>query len=145
MATLSSFSIIEASPAAASTVASTTIIRGLSRYDFFTIDAAITGATGGVLDVYLQREVGGAQSTTWRDWCRFTQAAAGAAVAYYYASSGVTTDITAVGNGTTPVIAANTFLGGHPGDAVRALFVAGASTSVGATQTIIITGWYTTK
>lgn len=144
MATLDSFTIAELSPAGASTVAGT-VIRGLKKYDFFTIDAAITGATGGVLDVYLQREVGGAQSGVWRDWCRFTQAAAGAAVAYYYLSSGVTTDITAVGTALVPVIAANTFLGGHPGDAVRALYVAGSSTSAGATQTIIITGWYTTK
>ncbi len=145
MATLKSFTIAEVSPAAAGTTAGTQIIRGLANYDFFTIDAAITGATGGTLDVYLQREVGGAQSTVWRDWCHFTQAAAAAGIAYYYFSSGVTTDITAVGNGTTPVIAANTFLGGHPGDAVRALYVAGSSTSAGATQTIIITGWYTTK
>jgi hypothetical protein len=55
--------------------------------------------------------------------------------------TGANTTITTVGTGTSPVLAANTFLGGHPGNQVRALYVAGAGTAAGAAQSIEITAW----
>jgi hypothetical protein len=144
MAVKRDFAIADTSPEAASTAVGT-ILRGLSAFDFFVIDAALVGATGGALDVYLQREVGipGSGTTVWRDWLHFTQLASGAAAIKYCLSSGVgsSTGITTVGEGTTPVLAANAFIGGHPGDAVRALYVAGASTSAGAAIAINITAW----
>ena len=106
--------------------------------------AALVGATGGALDVYLQRAIGEPGSETWVDWLHFTQLTAGATAIKYFASCGpgaqVNTLVT-VGYGTSPVLAAGTFTGGHPGDAVRALYVAGASTSVGAAVAINITAW----
>lgn len=137
------FAIADTSPAAASTAAGT-IIRGLAQFDWFTIDAALIGATGGALDVYLQRGIGEPGSETWVDWLHFTQLTAGAAAVKYFASAGpgaqVNTMVT-VGYGTSPVLAAGTFTGGHPGDAVRALYVAGVSTSAGAAAAINITAW----
>ena len=139
------FTISDTSPASAIT-ATGDVVPGLQDYDWFTIDAALVGATGGTLDVYLQRLVGDpATSTTWRDWLHFPQLAAGASAVFYSAQSGGPgTTITSVGNGTTPVIAVNTFLGGHPGAKVRALYVAGVSTSAGAAVTIVIGAWRST-
>lgn len=136
------FTISDTSPASASTVVGD-VIAGLNDYDWFTIDASLAGATGGTLDVYLQRLVGDpTTSTTWRDWLHFPQLAAGAAaVAYHAQSFSPSPTLTVVGTNTTPVIAANTFLGGHPGNQVRALYVAGAGTSAGVAQSIVITCW----
>lgn len=135
------FTIADTSPAAASTAAGT-VIRGLSNFDWFTIDAALVGATGGTLDVYLQRLVGDpATSTTWRDWLHFPQLAAGGAAVLYSAQALPVAAMSVVGGNTSPALAANSFVGGHPGEQVRALYVAGASTSVGAAVSIIITAW----
>ena len=48
------------------------------------------------------------------------------------------TTLTAVGTGTAPALAANTIVGGDWGDRLRAVAVAGASTTAGASQTVLI-------
>jgi len=130
------------SPAAASTVAGPSIRSVLlGRASKLVIDATITGATGGVLDVYLQRKV---VSDVWRDWVHFTQATAGAAAAHYqFVITGNLTAITA-GNGGTDAapavsLAANSAIDILPGEELRWVFVAGASTSSGAIQIVRIT------
>lgn len=131
-----------ASPAAASTVAGPSIKSvQLGRAHKLLVDATITGATGGALDVYLQRKVA---SDVWRDWIHFAQATAGAAAAHYqFMVTGELTTIT-VGNGgtdSTPAVslAANSMVNVMPGEELRWVFVAGASTSAGAVQTLRIT------
>ena len=136
------FAIADTSPASASTAAGTTI-RGLAAFDMFMIDAALVGATGGTLDVYLQRNIAQiADTAVWRDWLHFTQLASGAAAIKYSLSCGrnAVNTIVTVGEGTSVVLASGSFVGGHPGDSVRALYVAGASTSAGAAVAITITG-----
>lgn len=137
------FTITGTTPASASTAVGA-VVSGLDRFDAFSIDADLIGATGGVLDVYLQRKI---TDNVWRDWLHFTQLTAGnAAVRYSVSTSpGIANTIVAVGTGTdsaaTPALAANTFIGGHPGNFVRAVYVAGASTSAGAAVSILIRGW----
>lgn len=143
MATRQIFTITGTSPASASTAIVGDVQQTLLDYDQFTIDAALVGATGGVLDVYLQRQV---TANVWADWLHFPQLTAGAAAVNYTAVAGYDKVIVAVGNGTdasagTPALAANTFVGGHPGQAVRCVAVAGVSTSAGAAITIRITAW----
>lgn len=138
-------SISETTPSSASTAAGTTIIKGLGDFSTLVVTAALVGATGGVLDVYLQTSHDG--GTTWYDLMHFTQLTAGNAavkkVQVLSRNSGTaltTSDIT-VGVGTTPALAANSNAGGSWGDRIRALYVAGASTSAGAAITIDITGY----
>jgi hypothetical protein len=139
------FTFSETSPAAASTVVGGSIA-GLGEYDFLRVDALLVGATGGALDVYLQRRIG---PDAWADWVHFAQLAAGAAAVRYslMANLANSTTITTANAGTdaTPAVglAAATFIGGHPGSVVRAVYVAGASTSAGAAVKIYITAWGT--
>lgn len=132
------FSIAETTPAAASTVVGG-VVSGLGNYQFVRIDAALVGATGGTLDVYLQRLI---KPGSWTDWIHFAQLLAGASAVNYSAIAwhGLSTTITTSNRGTdsTPSVslAAATFLGGHPGDVVRAVYVAGVSTSAGAAISI---------
>jgi hypothetical protein len=136
------FTFSDTSPASASTAASAAVMAGLAQYEWFSVDADLVGATGGTLDVYLQRLVGDpTTSTEWRDWLHFPQLAAAASAIYYSAQTGTTNTITSVGRNTAPVIAVNTFLGGHPGERLRVLYVAGASTSAGAAQLVRVTAW----
>ncbi len=134
--------ITATSPAAASTVVHTETFQGLDKYTWFMIDADLQGATGGTLDVYLQRKLA---TNVWRDWVHFTQLAAGASAVKYCVTPLSTNAIFIVGGGTDAApgvaLAANTNVGGHPGEIVRIVFVAGASTSAGAAQTIRIQCW----
>jgi hypothetical protein len=129
------------SPAAASTAVVGTDAFGLGGYPFVRIDAHLVGATGGTLDVYLQRKVA---PNVWIDWCHFAQLAAGASAVKYsiLADSGLSTTITTAtgGNDAAPgvALAAATFVGGHPGDAIRCVCVAGAGTSAGAVVNIYV-------
>jgi hypothetical protein len=129
------------SPASASTAAVGDVLSGLQQFDELFIDAALVGATGGTLDVYIQRKL---KTDVWADWAHFPQLASGAAAVKYSVPNGRGTTIVVVGGGTdatpAPALAANTFLGGHPGDILRCVCVAGASTSVGAAVAIRITG-----
>lgn len=126
------------SPSSAITAAGTVLIQNLSILRNIQVDAVLTGGTGGVLDVYLQRLV----NSTWVDWYHFAQLTAGAAASRRTLDpeKATATTVTTVGSGTSPVIAAGTLTASHPGDQVRVLFVAGASTSAGASQVITISG-----
>lgn len=135
------------SPAAAGQAALGAIAARLDDFDYFVVTALLVGATGGTLDVYLQRRILD-DGTVWADWAHFPQLAAGAAAVKYSAASmppaAATTQVigTTAADGTTgaPALAANTVVAGHPGDAVRVVCVAGASTSAGAAITIYIKG-----
>jgi len=133
--------------ATCSSTASTTEVgataNGLLRFDWFTVDANIQGASGGTLDVYLQRQI---EADLWADWLHFPQLTDGQAATQYCAQSGSDKTIHAVEQGTdgsagTPVLAANTFIGGHPGNAVRLVTKTGAGVGTGTSQTVKITGW----
>jgi len=137
---LKEYLLSDTSPAAPGTVVSSAVTGGLSQFDWFTLDALLTQATGGTLDVYLQRFV--ATLNEWRDWVHFTQLAAGSASFRYTLDSRMaSTSIVAVGQGSSPAIAAGTIVCAHPGDKVRLAFTAGASTSAGAGQKVVLSGW----
>lgn len=121
------------SPAAASTAALGQVA-DLDDVDSVQIYADLVGATGGTLDVYLQTSPDG--GTTWFDWLHFPQLGAGASAVRYGVAPAQSNTITVIGKGTTPALAANTCVGGRAGNIVRALCVAGASTSAGAALTI---------
>lgn len=130
------------SPASASTAAIGTA-NGLAAHDWFLIDATIIGGTAGTVDAWLQRKVEGVDA--WRDWIRFPLVSA-ATTKHYSVQVGSGQTIYEVSQGTTaspgtPTIAANTAIGGHPGDKVRLMVTAGAGTTAGATQTVYISGW----
>lgn len=110
----------------------------LSRYDRLEIETVLQGATGGTLDVYLQFWDG----SDWVDYIHYTQIAGGAgAVRLAYVPQVPTTHtVVTVGANTTPALAAGSSVGNHPGERLRVLFVAGAGTSAGATQTIRVMG-----
>jgi hypothetical protein len=127
------------SPSSATTTAQTAVT-GLGSYNTMSVYATLTGATGGTLDVYLQYSPD--LGNTWVDYMHFVQKAAASAATIHYFSvskSAQQTTITAVGTGTSPALAAGTVLGGDWGDRLRVVFVAGASTSAGASQTILAT------
>lgn len=132
--------ISDTTPAAPGTAAGDTVA-GLDKYDSLLIIGDLVGATAGTLDIYLQTSTDG--GTTWYDYGHFAQLAAGAAaivkaVTVSRAQGRVAT--VTVGKNTTPALAVDTFLGGEWGDRMRALYVAGASTSAGAAITITIVG-----
>lgn len=135
------WSLTDTSPAAASTVVSTSFAKGgmLWQADKLIVDAALIGGTGGTLDIYLQRKLG---TNRWVDWIHFPQLAAGATKKYSFAITGEGTTIVEVGGGTdvSPgvALAANTAVNVLPTGDVRMIFVAGAGTSAGALQRIDI-------
>jgi hypothetical protein len=135
----------DTSPASAITTVSATTIYGLVDLDSITVYATLTGGTGGNLDVYLQTSWDG--GTTWYDLVHFPQKAAASAattVAVTFEHGGVSVPV-AVGNGSVgtpaPAIAVNTATGWTFGPALRAVYVAGASTSAGAAQSIAVYGY----
>ncbi len=124
------------SPAAASTVANTAA-GGFSRFQSLTFIATLAGGTGGTLDVYVQHS---ADNVTFYDYVHFAQLAAGAASVTYSYAPALNDTISTIGKNTTPVLAAGTAAGGHPFDFLRVLYVAGASTSAGAAQSVKVLG-----
>jgi hypothetical protein len=139
--------LTDTSPASASTAASTTLLfKGslFSRAEKLVIDAILIGGTGGTLDVYLQRKTG---TNAWLDWVHFPQVAAVTTkrfTAVICAEGAMAANtVFDVGGGTDAApgvaLAVNTSVNCPPGGDVRAVFVAGSSTSAGATQTITIT------
>jgi hypothetical protein len=140
---METYSFSETTPSVASTAVGFTLGQ-LSRYRGLRIEAFLIGATGGTLDVYLQRKLG---PNAWTDWCHFAQLASGAGAAKLtlscdHANSTSITAAANVGTDAAPgvALAAGTFVGGHPGDTIRAVYVAGASTSAGAALAFHITG-----
>ena len=136
------FTLTGTSPAAAGQAVIQTE-GGLGAYDWFQIDADLVGATGGTLDIYLQRKL---DTDVWLDWVHLPQLAAGAAAVRYSLTVSSSNTIVAVGKTSdagvgTPALAANTSVGGHPGDKVRVMAVAGASTSAGATVTVYVSAF----
>lgn len=137
-------SITGTTPNSATTATVGSEVTGLGNYPDITVTADLVGATGGTLDVYVQRwdqEIASGAGN-WVDWIHFPQLAAGAAAIRYAVNAAqvASSGITAVGVGLTPALAANTATGGHPGDKVRAIATAGASTSAGAAISISIRG-----
>lgn len=132
--------IAAATPATASTAAATKVATGLDNFAYLMIDAELTGGTGGTLDVYLQRAVTKNDGTVvWYDWAHFAQVGAGLTATYSLTPTASGGPVT-VGKGTSPVLAAGACVGGHPGESLRALFVAGAGTSAAGSVVINITG-----
>lgn len=127
------------SPASATTTAGTAVT-GLGGYRSMSVYAKLTGATGGTLDVYLQYSPDG--GTTWVDYAHFPQISAGASAIYRVwnvSKSAQQTSLATVGTGTSPALSANSILGGDWGDRLRTVMVAGAGTSAGAAQTLLLT------
>lgn len=126
------------SPAAAGRAVIGKQVGNIESYDDVVVVASLVGATGGTLDIYLQRLV---DTNLWVDWIHFPQLAAGAAAVKYSAASMPPAAATAVVVGTSaddvtsgaaPALAANTVVAGHPGSNVRVVAVAGAGTTLGA-------------
>lgn len=129
------------SPAAASTAVGATIFAGSTlNADKLVIDADLQAGAGGTLDVYLQRKTG---TNAWRDWVHFPQLTAAQAKKFTLSITGEGSSIVEVGGGTDAApgvaLAANTAVNVIPGGDVRVVFVAGASTSAGASNVIKIT------
>jgi hypothetical protein len=126
------------SPATATTAAVGSEMKDLSRFDWFSVDAKIIGSTNGSVTLRLQRYVTGLAA--WVDWLAFPLVAAGA-TKYYSLQVGTSATVHEVGIGTSPALAANTSIGGHPGDKVRCIATAGASTDSAAAQVVVVTAW----
>ncbi len=134
------WTIKETTPNAAGTVASKEI-GGLDRFGYLMIDAKLAGPANGTLDVYLQRKIVEEDGTAhWVDWVHFATVTAGAAAAWFTLTPTASSGIVSIGAETSPGLAANTVVGGHPGSRVRALWKSGTGTTAGAEQMIQITG-----
>lgn len=137
-----SIPITATSPGSASTAVVATIFAGgiLKAADKLVIDALLLGGTGGTLDVYLQRKTG---TNAWLDWVHFPQVAALVAKKYTLTITGEGASIVEVGGGTDAspgvALAANTAVNVIPGGDVRIVFVAGAGTTLGSSNTVTIT------
>lgn len=141
------FTISGTSPAAAgnavlgtiaplNSLASSGLSYDLSQFDGIAIQAAIQGATGGTLDVYIQMSMD--LGVTWTDMGHYTQLAAAAPSATTIVKfSRLVSSASATTTGDA-ALAANTFITGEWGDRLRIKLVAGAGTSAGALQTFKI-------
>jgi hypothetical protein len=132
-------SISVTSPATSTAANSGTV--DVKHFDSIRIVAILQGATGDTLDIYLQASWD--NGTTWFDFVHFPQLAAAAAQTtktITLSRANANTTLTAIGSGTSPALAAGTYLDGEFGSLIRARFVPGASTSAGAAQTIHILG-----
>ena len=131
----------ETTPSSATTAASAGTIKGCNGFDSvcgileFT---GVGGGMGGTLDVYVQSSWD--EGTTWFDFVHFTQFASGAASSTAKFSSDVLNTITTIGKNTSPALAANSCAGRDWGDWIRMLYVAGASTTAGATVKLTVIG-----
>jgi hypothetical protein len=139
---MTNVTLIEPSPAAPGVVLGIKIADGLE--DFGTIAAYLTlrGATGGILTVTIQGTFDGVK---WFDWFRTLDIAAlAAASTIKVVATTEGTSTTVVGTGTasaaTPLLEKGTVVPGHPGRKLRAVFEAGAGTTLGASQEITIVG-----
>jgi hypothetical protein len=148
---ISTFVFSETSPAAPGTATSSQPIQNSTLAgvatpidDFAVIDilAQLKGATGGVLDVYIQVATA---TGVWRDAAHFPQLASGAAAVNYQCclttrGQAASDAPVVVGTGTTPALAANTIAQGLGFDRARLVFVAGSGTTAGAAITVTLSG-----
>lgn len=120
----------------ASTTTVSATVTGVSNAMAISVEATLQGNTGGVLDIYLQHSPDG--GTTWYDWAHWSQLLAAAAATTQIWVPGITNGNTVIGKGTAGspgvALAANTFVGGHPFDAVRMVMVTGSGTTLGKSQ-----------
>lgn len=105
------------------------------------VNADLVGATGGVLNLYLQTSTDA--GVTWYDYAAFAQLASGAAastVRFGFTRGTALNTIVAVGKNLVAApanaLAAGTVVGGPFGDRMRLVAIAGASTTAGATITV---------
>ena len=115
----------------------------LSDYEAFVVEAKLPGGAGGTMQVGLQRSMDGGVS--WSDYIRFpdvlTADATGAAAKRYSVSPSLSNTIVQVGDSATAfTIAANSCVGGPPGDRLRVLFVGQASVNAAIAYTIKLYG-----
>lgn len=144
------FTFTETSPAAAGTAASvnpvpySTAPNGIAAgqlddYAALVFVAELQGATGGVLDVFIQNWF----NDTWYDFAHYNQLAAGAAatiLAFSVSSANQTNTHTVVGKNLVPLLAAGSVIAGAWGDRFRLVMKAGAGTTLGAPVTVKILG-----
>jgi len=129
------------SPAAPGTVLQTAVLN-LDAFSKCVISARLNSGAGGTLDVYIQSYVNNGAS--WYDVAHFPQVAAGAGAFSYIISLtrgetyNTTTPVVVNNVDGTPTLAANTVIPHALGNALRVVFVAGAGTSAGGTQTIVM-------
>lgn len=107
----------------------------LSGYYSMAVTANLQGATGGTLDVYLQ--VSYDSGATWVDYAHWTQLA-GSAGAVSYISTHTRAKSQALATAPSHSLTANSTADGEWGTQARLFFTAGAGTSAGAVQTVVI-------
>jgi len=142
MSLRSQTTLADTSPAAASTVVGAVVGGGFADAKSLSVVAAIRGATGGTLDVYIQTSFD--RGTTWLDWAHFPQLAGAAALTtrvWHVTRDTAVGTLTTIGSDASPALAVNTILGGAWGDRFRVVYVAGVGTSLGAAQSIKLFGW----
>lgn len=127
--------VADATSPAAAGYAVTTPVTGFDRCIALTINATLTGATGGTLNVIVETSPNG---TDWYELVSFAQLSAAAAAVQKSVAILVDGVIAARGkNQTTAVVlAAGTAFGGQWYDRLRVRYIAGTSTSAGAVQAI---------
>jgi hypothetical protein len=135
------------SPAAPSTAVGATSGTRLGMYSTCSVYVAARGATGGTLDIYIQTLFKQLNTSPgmWVDVAHLPQqAAAGALTGYTFAltrwsptTAAIFTPVNTVAG--TPVLAVNTTVPGILGYQLRVVYVAGAGTSAGAAQTVLVT------
>jgi hypothetical protein len=122
-----------------------TSANGFRKYDYFMLDANLLNSGTSAVDVYIQRAVttyAPTEATVWRDWVHFPQLTAATGKKHYSLTPQPSGGIVAVGTGSTPALAANVAVGGHPGERLRLVTVqAGTGTYVAQTQTVHVTAW----
>lgn len=143
------YSLTSTSPASATTSIGATV-EGLADYHSLLVMASIQGATGGTLDIVLQvspdAETVSSGTRRWVDKIRYPQLAASAAATTRIVGlsrgegSGATPLVGAFHTTTTTAIGVNSVNLGDFGRAMRVIYIAGASTSAGAEQTIEVYG-----
>lgn len=127
------------SPAAAGYAVSTAQT-GFQKFQNLRIDATLTGATGGTLDVVVETSPDG---TNWYEMVHFAQkAAASAATQHVCGLNRANGTITAIGKNltTTTVLAAGSIADCQWFDRLRVRMIAGTSTLAGAAQSITVSG-----
>lgn len=129
----------EATSPAAQGYAVSTPVTGFDPYEAITVNATLTGATGGALNVLVETSPDG---TNWYEMVHFPQIAAAAAAAQYSVSIQLDNTVVARGKNktTTAALATGTAFGGQWYDRMRVRFIAGSGTSAGAAQAVEIIG-----